>query len=272
MKLTNEFFAFIKERHAIYERRQAGKPKPWTKDPILQQYRFCNIYRELDVVTIWIRENWREPYMDDPNLWFAMVVARLLNRPDAMEESKFPLPWKPARWVERLDARKARGERVFSAAYMIHADRHSSKSKVGYLAERVLQPMWEQRKTAQFGSLNQFHQWLMQFRDMGSFMAAQVVCDVKYTPLLSDAPDWWTWAAPGPGSLKGMSWVEFGDVNTKYNDHDWRNALAELASKVNPMIAKAGMPKLHAQDLQNCLCEFSKYKRGYGKQNYNGQA
>ena len=26
---TKELFAFMKERHAIYERRQAGKPKPF---------------------------------------------------------------------------------------------------------------------------------------------------------------------------------------------------------------------------------------------------
>lgn len=273
MKQAKEFFAFIKERERVRERKEAGRPRPWSKDPILQHYRFCNIHREDDKVTIWIRENWREPHMDDPNLWFAMVVARLLNRPESMEESGYPVPWKPAKWVKTLDARKAGGERVFSAAYMIHADRHAGGSKIAYLSEQVLTPLWKERKAgyeAFTSSLIRAHTWLMGFRDMGSFMAGQVVADVKYTTLLQNAPDWWTWAAPGPGSLKGMSQVEFGDLNTKYSDRDWQESLAMLKHKIDPMLYKAGMSPMHAQDLQNCLCEFSKYTRGYGKQKYDG--
>jgi hypothetical protein len=41
------------------------------------------------------------------------------------------------------------------------------------------------------------------------------------------------------------------------------------------MFKKARMPQLHAQDLQNCLCEFDKYERvrlgeGRPKAKYNG--
>jgi hypothetical protein len=35
---VGELFAFIKERHAIYERRAAGAAKPWTEDPIFQRF------------------------------------------------------------------------------------------------------------------------------------------------------------------------------------------------------------------------------------------
>lgn len=278
MKHTKEFVAFIKERHAIYERRQAGKPKPWTKDPILQQYRFCNVYRELDTVTIWIRQYWRDPWKDDPNVWFAMIVARLINWPDSLYELSAAISdgkkiaWKPKTFVREMEARKARGEKVFTGAYMIHADTSATKgdstSKVNYLAERVLDPIWKERKAGQNAftasngcGLAEAHKWLMQFRDMGTFMAAQVVCDVKYTPMLRNARDWWNWAAPGPGSLRGMSRVEFGDLNTKYDAENWRASLAVLRDKTQPLIAKAGLAPLHAQDLQNCLCEFDKYMR-----------
>jgi hypothetical protein len=269
VKQVKEFVAFIKERHAIYERRQAGKPKPWTKDPILQQYRFCNVYRELDVVTIWIRENWRDPLRYDPNVWFAMAVARVVNWPDSLAavtpaiSDGNKIRWKPETFVREMDARKTRDEKVWTGAYMIHADRHAGGSKAAYYAEKVLTPMWEARKQVQLGSLNDFHKFMMEFRDMGSFMAAQIVCDVKYTPLLSvdKTRDWGDWAAMGPGSARGMSRVEFGDVNSKYNDAEWRASLAELRAKVDPMIAKTGMPRLHAQDLQNCLCEFDKHSR-----------
>ena len=49
----DRFFSYINERHAIYIRRQAGVKPFWTEDKILQTYSFCNVFRELDTVTIW---------------------------------------------------------------------------------------------------------------------------------------------------------------------------------------------------------------------------
>jgi hypothetical protein len=281
MKLFKEFVAFVKERHRIYERRNAGKPKPWTKDTILQSYRFCNVYREFDRVTIWIQANWRTPWRDDPNIWFAMIVARFVNWPDSLYElssavhNGSKINWSPRNFKLELESRAKLGEKVWSGAYMINAVGGEGRTKAAYIAERVLTPIWERRKEGQNAfiashgcGLAEAHNWLSQFRGMGSFMAAQVVCDVKYTPSLAYARDWWTWAAPGPGSLRGMSRVEFGDLNTKYTDADWREALAMLQHKIDPIIEKAKMPRIHAQDLQNCLCEFDKYQRvlrGEGK-------
>ncbi len=63
-----EFMEFVYERHLIYVRRRDGMPKPWTDDAILQNYRFCNVYRELDTVTQWIAKNWRAPMAEDPDV------------------------------------------------------------------------------------------------------------------------------------------------------------------------------------------------------------
>lgn len=43
-----DLMKFASERHLIYKRREAGQPKPWTKDKILRTFRFTNMYRELD--------------------------------------------------------------------------------------------------------------------------------------------------------------------------------------------------------------------------------
>jgi hypothetical protein len=264
-QLFDEFVAFVKERHSIYLRREAEQKKPWTEDPILQQYRFCNIYRELDTVTVWIREHWREPHANDPDLWFAMIVARLINWPPSLEEGGYPAPWNSRRaiLVRRLDTRQVRGEKIFTGAYMIHADRFAGGTKVGYLAERVLTPIWERRKEGEkifTTSLAASHRWLTQFRDMGSFMAAQVVADVKYTPLLRDAPDWNSWAAPGPGSVRGLNRVLRRDVRDKWSAEDWLGILNYLQHDLNQALPKK-WTRLHAQDTQNCLCEFDKYQR-----------
>jgi hypothetical protein len=40
-----------------------------------------------------------------------------------------------------------------------------------------------------------------------------------------------------------------------------QEALRELHAETRPMFEAAGMEVPHAQDLQNCLCEFFKYER-----------
>ena len=61
-----QYFRTARERYNIYLSRVANDPPPWTEDPIFQKYKFCNVFREHDRVTIWLRENWREPYADHP--------------------------------------------------------------------------------------------------------------------------------------------------------------------------------------------------------------
>ena len=46
------FFDFCREREAIRLRREQGEPREnWTKDPVFQQGRFLNVFREDDRVT-----------------------------------------------------------------------------------------------------------------------------------------------------------------------------------------------------------------------------
>lgn len=276
---VKELFDFIHERHNIYTRRfETGDPKPWTQDPILQRYRFCNVYRELDTVTLWIANNWRAMNEDDPYVWFAMTVARLLNLPASMYAIDYPVPWKPTNFKRILANRKAAGERVFSGAYMIHADATETGRKTDYLADFVLTPLWKARGTfSGIKTLGEFHRHLMTFRDMGSFMAGQVVADTKFTNLLFTAPDWWTFVARGPGSERGLNRVFNEDPTLHLREELWQADFKIIQAKINPLIKSAGMPRLSAQDLQNCLCEFDKYSRalngeGRPKQLYPGAA
>jgi len=45
------FFNFCKERESIRQRRESGAPGPWSEDPIFQNARFLNVFREDDRVT-----------------------------------------------------------------------------------------------------------------------------------------------------------------------------------------------------------------------------
>src|SRR5262249_32982220 len=74
------FFNYARERHAVYLRRRAKQPGPWTNDRVLQTYRFCNVFRELDRTTVWFRENVRDRYADSEQVLLATVLFRWFNR------------------------------------------------------------------------------------------------------------------------------------------------------------------------------------------------
>src|SRR5262245_44465925 len=106
-------------------------------------------------------------------------------------------------------------------------------------------------------------------RGFGSFMAAQVVADMKYVEPLRSARDWWTFAAPGPGSERGLNRVLGRPVDAPWRDDDtWRTAFVRLHAAIAPELERNGIGRLCGQDLQNCLCEFHKYEKtrlGEGK-------
>lgn len=278
-----DFVRFVEARQWVYVNRAKGKPKPWTDDPILQSYRFCNVYREHDTVTVWLRQNWSKRWAEHPDLWFAMVIGRLINWPATMEVMGKPLPFNPVMFVNDLEHLQARGPKpVFGPAYIVSTNGHSMP-KAQYLSEYVLAPLWLHRKDYRprpADTLASFHNRLTQANGLGSFMAAQVVADVKNTvgQALVNADDWWTWASPGPGSLRGLNRLAGnGPVKTGINQIKFTAGVDLLQHEVNIRFKELGWRALCAQDVQNCLCEFDKYQRvllgeGRPKQLYPGVA
>lgn len=268
---------FIWERYAIRQRRMNGMLKPWTDDLILRNYRFCNVYREHDKETIWIAENWRNPNTTDPNVWFAMAVARYVNWSPSLEAIGYPVPWDANKFITALHGRAMVGEKVFTGAYMIPAG-NSGLNKANFLAEKILTPLWERRDYVHEATFNcaALSHRLQEFNGIGSFMAGQIVCDTKFTRLMDTSLDWWEYAVEGPGSKRGLNRVCNRSVNQNWKKGEWWIKLMELKARISPIIElEMKMPRISAQDLQNCLCEFDKYERvrlgeGRPRSHYDG--
>lgn len=256
---VNDLVRFIKEREKVRQAKEAGKPRPWTKDPILAKYRFCNVHREDDYVTRWLRYNYYRHLAGDPDIWFAAVVARLFNQPDALYEiMPYVLPFKPEKVRAILHKRKAAGLKNFNAAYIVSTN-GVAMEKVDYVVTRVLGPLWVDRKVFRGvpHCLADFHARLTQYDGLGSFIAAQVIADLKYLPEWRDLYDWDTFAASGPGSRRGLNRICNAPIDKPWTELTWRITLRTLQAHVNVRLSEP----LHAQDLQNCLCEFDKYER-----------
>jgi hypothetical protein len=256
---------FIDERDRIWHRRKAGERPPYSDDRILRDYRFCNIRRERDRTTIWIRDHWRKPNADDPDLFFAMSVARFVNWPDTLAQLGYPLPWRADAFLDVMADRERRGAKRWGDAYMIRADRRVNRGKAEYQATEVFSPLWNARARVRprpDDSLRTFHDRLAGYHGMGGgFMSAQVVADTKYVEPLRSAPDWWTWAASGPGSRAGLNRVLGRPADARWAEADWQRELRRLHESLAPELERLDIGRLHAQDLQNCLCEFARYEK-----------
>ena len=84
------------------------------------------------------------------------------------------------------------------------------RAKIDYIADTVLSPLWQGRLILRPKPGQKLAAWhgLLKSRDgLAGFMAAQIVADMKHVAPLNDAPDWWSFAASGPGSRRGLNRV-----------------------------------------------------------------
>lgn len=253
---------FIKARHQIYLNREAGQPKPWTDDEILLNYRFCNVYRELDTVTQWVHNNWLFPNSEDEDVWFAMAVARWVNWPDTLAEVGYPVPWDPKNFVRALNKRRALGEKVWTGAYMI-GTQGNAKDKPLFIGEDILSTLWNRREELRPKpgmSLEEFARPIINTKNQGTFMVGQIVADIKFVEPLLSADDWWTWVVSGPGSRRGLNRVLGRKLTAGWSDKAFSAELEPLRRYVNLHLPSSWEP-LDAQNLQNALCEFDKMMR-----------
>lgn len=274
-KNLKQFLNFIEERQRILLRRQSGQPYPWTKDPILQRFKFCNCNREDDRVTIWIRENWREPYKNHDNLWFAMCVARMINWPDTLEEIGFPETWDPACVLKIMNARKKLGRKVFTSAYLLGGGIPEGLEKTRYTVYHILNPLWKhvQKHGAVRGfkstedprshkpKLQEAWEWLLQFHGFGKFLAYEVITDLRHTRYLRNAPDIYTWANIGPGAQRGLNRLYNRDLKSNHRQEQLLQELLEVQCWLQEEADLQLFPDIESRMVEHTLCELSKYLR-----------
>ena len=284
--LTN-MSRFMRERHNIYLRRRNGYPGPWTEDPVLRDGRFCNIFRELDKVTIWVRRNIREPYADHPHLWLMLAIARYINWPPTlqalMDYNSWPSrdTWTPSDLTESLEHIASKGEKVYTGAYMIRAESDPkapwySWSKHRYIAEIVIGRLWEKREQweallaggAYPGVPVRLEEVWGYFQSSyyigwGPFMAYEVVTDLRHTRYLRDAPDIHSWANAGPGAIRGLNRLFGRDLNQQPKREQTNAEMLSIMTEFNrsPALWPSSWPRLEMRDVEHSLCEFDKYLR-----------
>lgn len=261
------FWYWIAERHAIYLRRKAGQPKPWTQDPILQQYKFTNPFREYDRGTVWLRENFLDLHRDDDLGLVAFNICwyRAFNWIGTGATLGWQTAWDPERVKRILTIALASGVQVFTGAHIIRSE--FNRPKVDSIVD-VCTAIWEKRGVIaqccrRERSLELAFHYMVTFPYIGPFQAYEMTTDMRHTRLLEDATDTMTWANAGPGAIRGLERLELPSKPQTAACESMRGLLARSKEHL-----PADFPALEMRDCEHALCETDKYCRvkfGEGK-------
>lgn len=270
---------FIWEREVIRIVKERGGEKPYTKDPVLQKYKFTNIRRRDDRVSRWVIEHLIKPREHNPHLWFTLLIARLINWPPALQRLiddglMFckPKEFDAQAFSESLERYKADRGKVYTGAYMVYPTKMDPGSvKSLAIAKHIIAPAAKLAEplqniiAAEQPLISEFVETLSTGFGISTFIAGQVAADLTYCAQMSDAFDLYTYAPIGPGSSRGLNYLLNRTPNAGWTQENFNTELI----KINLAVAEElEIEDLTLHDVQNCMCEFSKYCRtvlGEGK-------
>ena len=293
------FFETAKERQIIYIQKTLGMRRPWTMDSQFNTWFFCNVFRQLDKVTVWIKENIIDAYPDEQDLWAKIILARRLSRIESMEAVRKVGGYIDfERGKKALEYMKAVGLPIITNAFIMGIpDPSLGDNKLDYMfnlidyyREQGIEAFLETKP-----NIEKTTKWLRRAPNMAGFLSYEVASDFTYSRYLKDANDRYSWANPGPGAKRGLSVIRTGFPDMeKMNDDDaielmemiflvWKDYIkehlddwmAEACRRVgtlNSDFAKSAMSmfnRLTIREVEHWLCEFDKHERiGRNKRRY----
>jgi len=270
-EVFRSYWRFAAERQMIFARRLEGVPPPWTEDPILREYRFCNVFRASDRVSqALIAAAYACDDFTAEDLVLRTVLFRLFSRPATWEliESEAGLltvaSFDEGQIGEVLDQAFEEGQRLYTAAFILCANdayghRRKHRNHLALVAAMLDAGLPARLEAAP--SLRSVYDLLVEWPLIGPFMAYQLAIDLNYSPLLDFGENEFT--VPGPGALRGLRKVfaDLGDLAPADAVHwlvDYQGTVEAELGTATPTLF--GRP-LHAIDCQNLLCEVDKYCR-----------
>ncbi|HET7538169.1 MAG TPA: nucleotide kinase domain-containing protein [Candidatus Didemnitutus sp.] len=266
------YWRFANERQRIFFARTEDKRWPWTNDPVLREYKFTNAYRASDRVSQYlIKEVIYRGDASPDEVFFRTLLFKTFNRIETWEllrrefgEITFA-GYSFKRFDAVLSAAMERGERVYSAAYIMPSG--GAKAPAGRkhsMHLRLIEQMVKDglpKKIGNARSMAKAFELIRDYPTIGDFLAYQYVTDLNYGPLTAFSE--MEFVVPGPGAfsgihkcfsdLGGLTEAEIIKVVTERQDEEFQRLGLSFRTLW-------GRP-LQLIDCQNLFCEVDKYAR-----------
>lgn len=267
------YWYFAYERQNIFWQKLKCMPSPWTKDPILQEHKFCNSYRVNDRVSQYLLKNviYNGKKYSDEDMLFRIILFKLFNKESTWELllknfSDITLStFDRNKYSKVLESAIKNGESIYNDAYISCAnkafgydrkhDNHLALLYKMFVTDRM------QDKIIKCAKMEEAFNIIKSYPLIGNFMAYQLVTDINYSNVVNFSEDEFTVA--GPGSIRGIKkcFIDKGDLSNEdiikymYNHQD------EEFKRLHLDFKRIGNRQLQLIDCQNIFCELDKYCR-----------
>jgi len=264
------YWNFAVERQRVFFRRLLGDTPPWTDDSVLRVHRFTNAYRASDRVSQFlITRVIPKSYSTPRDAFFRVLLFKIFNRIDTWRRLESALgelhvaSFEVDRYNGVLDQSIRRGDRVYSAAYIMPVPKFGASRKHTnhlLLLKLMLEQELPERITAA-STMEAAYELLLGYPSIGPFLAYQFIIDLNYSGITSFEE--MEFVVPGPGAVDGIRKC-FSDTGG-LSDADVIRAMADIAGT---QFQERGLtfPDLWGRpmqliDFQNLFCEIDKYAR-----------
>lgn len=282
------FLYWIKERMKVFWFKHHGVPQPWTKDPILRNHKFTNVYRSLDRESQYLIKHViynGKPY-DPLDMFWRILLFRHFNLGATWDylERKLGDITSTTRIksiIAVLDERRKRGMPVYSNAFLITSPFMRQEKLVkryglwkGMSKHEMYLRIFKTHFFDESGvsgvlnsqSLESLFFNLRKTPGFANFLAMQYATDLNWSLLFDFDEN--SFIVESVGSKRGIDRVFNVEGNPNYRELiHWTHYNLEVLlreygywDEFKPLPNR--MPTV--MDIQNCFCETDKYLRGLG--------
>jgi hypothetical protein len=268
------YWRFAALRQDVFFSRLSGDKFPWTLDPVLNTYKFTNVYRASDRVSQYLIKNviYNDSYPATfKEVFFRIMLFKLFNKIETWELLRSKIgeitleDYTFKRYEKVLTSAMAENRRIYSAAYIMP----SAKSSFGYKRKhsnhlRLVESMLKQeahQRLAESKTMQQAFEILKAFPSLGDFLSYQFLIDLNYSTIINFSES--DFVVPGPGAkggiskcfadTGGLSEVEIIKLMTDRQDLEFE--------RLNLSFKTLWGRPLQLIDCQNIFCEVDKYAR-----------
>lgn len=270
-KVFNTYWSFCTERQEIFFKKFYGITPPWTNNPVLQKYKFTNVYRSTDRVSQYlIREVIYKGEQSPDELFFRVILFKTFNKIETWKKLLNRI--KNISWNEysytkynKVLTELKMKMPIYSGAYIMPTGGKLLRQKYKHRNHlKLIEMMMKDNVPARISdakSLQHVFSILRHYPMIGDFLAYQYSIDLNYSTLIDFSE--MSFVVPGPGAKSGIrkcfldtAGLNDIDIIKKVTDEQ-ENEFQRLGLNFETLW---GRP-LQLIDCQNIFCEVDKYAR-----------
>jgi len=271
------YFFFMEERMNIFWKKYHGLPQPWTKDAVLEKYKFTNVYRACDRVSQYLIKKviYGKEHSDlsGEEILLRILVFKIFNRIETWEYieqrigrlnySNFDVDT-----IVKILTQRIRKKPIFNGAYIMTGS-HREYKKYTSKHERWLRMVDLEiikkgllKRLVHAKSLASVYEILRSCSFIGDFLAYQYAIDLNYSEVIDFDEN--SFVKAGIGALRGIEkcFINIGRYSPEYIIQYTQ----ENADLFRENYGFSNFKNLHGRaptliDYQNCFCETDKLLR-----------